>query len=294
MKNIKRKIVLPVLTLTFFCSFSLAWSQDLDGVLKAGKLRHLGIVYANFITGEKAGLDVELMQNFARYLGVEYEFVETNWQDAIKDLTGNVVVPIGEDVQIKSKGHEIKGDVLATGFTILPWRKKIVEFADTTFPTGIWLITSADSSMQPVKPTGNIENDIQIVKKNLKGYSVLGLEGSCLAPELYEIGKYTDKIELFPADRNLEEMIPSVMARMTDSTLMDVPVALIAMEHWPGKIKVIGPVSPEQGMAPAFSKDSPKLKEQFAKFFHEFKQSGQYRKIIEKYYPSLFIYYPEF
>lgn len=286
-------IVLGLL-LCFVSAFSSAQSKDLDDVLKSGKLQHLGIVYANFITPDKSGLDVELMQKFAEHLGVKYEFIETNWQNAIRDLTGKAVIPKGEDVQIDSDGHEIKGDVLATGFTILPWRKKIVDFGETTFPTGIWLIARADSTLQPVTPTGDIKKDITIVKKSLNGHSVLGLKESCLDPALYDIQDYTDKIELFPSDRDLEEMIPAVIAKVTDTTLMDVPVALIAMEQWPGKIKVVGPVSPEQGMAPAFSKDSPQLRQEFAKYFRELKESGEYKSLIQKYYPSLFIYYPDF
>jgi len=280
-----------------FCLFG-AWpsvqAQDLDDVLRAGKLRHLGIVYANFITPDISGLDVELIRKFAEHLGVAYEFVETNWQDAIKDLTGKAVTPKGDNVEIESVGYTVKGDILASGFTILPWREKVVDFAETTFPTGIWLIAGAESPLTPVTPTGDMKQDIQIVKKSLNGYSVLGMKDSCLDPSLYGIMEYGAKIELFPKDRDLEEMIPAVMAKVSDTTLMDVPVALIAMENWPGKIKVVGPVSLEQSMAPAFAKESPGLRLEFMKFFHKLKESGEYKRLIEKYYPSLSVYYPEF
>jgi hypothetical protein len=54
---------------------------------------------------------------------------------------------------------------------------------------------------------------------------------------------------------------------MTDTALMDVPVALIALEQWPGEIKVIGPISLQQGMACAFPKSSPNLRRAFNEFF---------------------------
>lgn len=297
MKSLHLKLsALLMLTMVFTtCIFSeKSVGRDLDEVLKAGKLRHLGIVYANFVTKEKTGLDVELMQLFAEHLGVDYEFVETDWQNVVADLTGKVVRPQGEDIEILEEDHPVRGDVIATGFTILPWREKIVNFSETAFPTGIWLLARADSPLQPIRPTGDIHKDVGLVKQSLSGVSVLGLKDSCLDPNLYALNGTGATIKTFPANRDLNEMIPAVMARMTDTTLMDVPVALIALEKWPGEIKVIGPVSPDQGMACAFAKTSPKLSQAFENFFQKLKNSGTYKQLVQKYYPSLFSYYPEF
>lgn len=286
-------LMLTIMLITFTIP-DKSIGRELDEVLKAGTLRHLGIVYANFITKEKTGLDVELMQLFAEYLGVKYEFIETDWQNVVADLTGKIVRPQGEDIEILGENHPVRGDVIATGFTILAWREKIVDFSEITFPTGIWLLARADSPLQPIKPTGEIKKDVELVKQALAGVSVLGLKDSCLDPNLYALNGTGATIETFPANRDLNEMIPAVMARMTDTTLMDVPVALIALEKWPGQIKVIGPVSPDQGMACAFAKTSPKLSQAFETFFKELKGSGNYKRLVQKYYPSLFIYYPEF
>ena len=123
---------------------------------------------------------------------------------------------------------------------------------------------------------------------------MLGLQGSCLDPSLYGIKETGAKVQFFPVDRDLEGMIPSVIAKMADTTLMDVPVALVALEKWPGKIKVIGPLSEPQDMACAFSKNSVRLKQAFDSFFEKFKESGEYRRLVKVYYPSVFIYYPNF
>ncbi len=176
----------------------------------------------------------------------------------------------------------------------MPWRTKVVAFSAATFPSGIWLIARSDSPLAPIAPTGNIDKDIEMVKKELSGVSVLGLQGSCLAPSLYGIEETGAQVEFFPVDRDLEEMIPSVIAKVADTTLMDVPVALVALAKWPRQIKVIGPLSAPQDMACAFSKDSPKLKQAFDLFFSEFKKNGQYRELVTRYYPSVFSYYPDF
>ncbi len=268
-------------------------ARDLDEVIKAGRLRHLGIQYANFVTKEKTGLDVEMMQQFAAHLGVAYELVETNWQDILPDLTGKKVKPKGDDIDIVGDSP-VRGDIIATGFTILPWRTKIVDFSEPTFPSGVWLIARADSPLQPIQPSGNVDLDIRAVKTLLKNRSVLGLKDSCLDTDLYGMIETGAEVKQFASDRNLEEMIPAVIARMTDTTLMDVPVALVALEQWPGEIKVIGPVSPQQGMACAFPKSSPNLRQAFNEFFKQSKANGNYQKLVAKYYPSVFSYYPEF
>lgn len=288
-----KQLIFVMLVLMISMVAKPGWCGELDKVLKEGKLRHLGIVYANFITEDKMGLDVELMQLFAAHLGVTYEFVETSWANVLQDLTGKVIKPKGDDVEILGEAP-IRGDVIATGFTVLDWRKKVIDFSETTFPTGVWLISRADSKLQPITPTGTIIGDIEAVKKNLKDISVLGLKDSCLDPDLYKLDSTGASIQLFPIDRNLSEMIPAVMARMADTTMMDVPVALIALEEWPGQIKVVGPISELQGMACAFPKTSPKLRAAFNDFFRQCKSDGSYKRLVQKYYPSLYVYYPDF
>jgi len=62
----------------------------------------------------------------------------------------------------------VRGDVIATGFTILPWREKIVNFSTPTFPSGIWLIARADSKLKPIAESNSVDHDIAMVKSQLK------------------------------------------------------------------------------------------------------------------------------
>ncbi len=287
------KVYLALVLIMGLVSFNTAQAGNLNDVKKSGVLRHLGIPYANFVTRDHDGLDVALMKAFAKDLGVKYQFVESTWQTIIADLSGKKVKPVGNDIQIIGKSL-IKGDIISTGFTVLPWRKKIVDFSAMTFPSAIWLIARRDTKLTPISPTGVISRDIDNVKKILNGFSVLGLKDSCLDPNSYGIKKTGAKILYFPADHDLSGMIPSIIAEVADASLIDVPVALVALAKWPGKIKVIGPLSEPQSMACAFSKNSSKLKQAFDIFFEKFKANGEYRKLVETYYPSLFTYYPNF
>ncbi|MFO7497607.1 MAG: transporter substrate-binding domain-containing protein [Desulfobacterales bacterium] len=270
-----------------------AGADDLEAVIRAGKLRHLGIRYANFVVSENAGLDVELVRSFAEHLGVQYEFVETSWSQIIADLSGQSARARGDDVEIIAEAP-VRGDLIAAGLTVLAWRQKIVDFSTPTFPTGVWLIAREDSDLQPIIPSGDIDRDIQTVKALLQGKSVLGLQDSCLDPSLYALDEAGALVKFFPGNRNLDEMIPAVMAGMAETTMMDVPVALIALENWPGRIKVIGPLSTPQEMACAFPKSAPNLRRAFDAFFERFKADGNYDSLVRKYYPSVFSYYGSF
>lgn len=273
----------------------LAWDagygEDIPQIKQRGTLRHLGVPYANFVTGSGDGLDVELMQLFAQYLGVEYQYVKTSWEESIPDLTGKRSIVKGEDVQILGE-VPIKGDVIANGMTILPGREKLVNFSTPTFPTQVWLIARSDSSINPIHPTGSIEKDIQIVRDLLKDHEVLGVRNTCLDPDLHDLPATGVRVRSF--NGSLNELAPAVINGEAETTILDVPDTLIALEKWPGKIKVIGPISHVQVMGCAFDKASSELPEAFNKFFEQCKRDGIYMRLVTKYYPRVSIYFPEF
>jgi len=264
---------------------------DLAEVKKSGVLRHLGIPYANFVTGAGDGMDVELMQLFARSQGLRYEYVKTNWDTAVEDLIGRKVQAKGGEVTLLS-ASPVKGDLIANGFTVLPWRQKVVDFSNSTFPSQIWLVARADSKLKPIKPSRDIEQDIAQVKALLKGRKVLALKKTCLDPDLYNL--YATSADVICFNGNLNELAPAIIKGEAEMTILDVPDALVALEKWPGMIKVIGPISPRQTMAVAFPKASPQLREAFNKFLVQSRKDGSYERIVKKYYPTAFASFPDY
>lgn len=81
---------------------SIGWSDDLKEIKDRGELRHLGIKYANFVTGAGDGFDVEMVQGFAKYLGVNYRLVLTDFANVMKDLLGKNVVRSNNEIFRKS------------------------------------------------------------------------------------------------------------------------------------------------------------------------------------------------
>jgi len=263
---------------------------DLPEILQKGELRHLGVPYANFVTGSGDGLDVDLVKLFAQHLGVRYEWVKTTWPEFAGDLTGKRVKPKGNEVEILGT-VPIKGDLAAHGITILPWREKIMDFVPN-FPTQIWLMARSDSPLKPIKPSGNLDKDIAQVKALLKGRQVLGLPNTCLDTNLYNLKERGARC--IPFNGPLNEMVPAIIKGEAETTLMDVLDALLALEKWPGEVKVIGPVSEVQMMAVAFPKTSPRLREAFQQFMEQCKKDGTYARLAEKYEPDFYRKFPEF
>jgi len=293
-KNNRRKALIvfcTILCISWLSAGGTAVAGDLRDVKKSGVIRHLGIPYANFVTGSGDGMDVELIQLFARHLGVKYEYVKTDWPEIFTDLIGKKENPVGNTGGIV-ESVPAKGDVAANGITVIPKRQKIVDFSIPTFPNQVWLIARADSPLKPIKPTGNIEKDIAAVKRLLSGKNLIGKSSTCLDPSLYDLDITGAKISLFPG--SLNDIAPAVINGDSELTLLDVPDALVALQKWPGKIKIIGPISDKQDMAAAFSKDSPILLGEFNKFMKKIKKDGTYLRLVKKYYPFATSYFPEF
>ena len=286
-----KRLIYAVILVTVLNMTGFATAGDLDDLKARGVLRHLGIPYANFVTGSGDGMEVELTRKFAEHLGVKYEFVKTEWGTIVQDLTGKVVKPKGADIEIIGDAP-VKGDIIANGFTILPWREKAVNFSLPTFPSQIWLIARADSKIRPIKPSHTIEKDITATKALMKGRSVLSMENTCLDPRLYNLSATGAKIVCTKGQLN--DMAPALLKGDAEMTILDVPDALIALQKWPGKLKIIGPVSDKQQMAPAFAKEAPQLRDAYNQFLAKVRKDGTYMKLVNKYYPTARSFFPDF
>ncbi|MBN8524557.1 MAG: transporter substrate-binding domain-containing protein [Planctomycetes bacterium] len=268
-----------------------AWSADLADVRRQGVLRHLGIPYAHFVIDGEAGMDVELMRAFAKDIGVRYEYVRSDWPRLFGELLGTTVKPKGDDVE-RLGPTEVRGDVIANGLTVLPWRQKIVAFSAPTFPNQVWLVARADSALSPIVPSQDIQADIAAVKGLIAGRSLLGKSGTCLDPALYDLARLTQKILLFQG--SLNDLAPALIQGEAELTLLDVPDALVALQKWPGKLKILGPVSERQDMGVAFAQDAPELHARFNEFLARSRADGSFATLVRKHYPFVHSYYPDF
>ncbi|HIJ95822.1 MAG TPA: transporter substrate-binding domain-containing protein [Desulfuromonadales bacterium] len=287
-----KRLIMAAVMLFTVAGATAAVAGDLDDIKARGVLRHVGIPYANFISGAGDGMEVELTKMFAKSLGVTYEFVESGgWGVVVQELIGRKVKVAAGKAELLEEAP-VRGDIIANGFTVLPWRQQVVDFATPTFPNQIWLIARADSPVKPIKPTKNVAKDIVLTKAQMKGKTVLAMEKTCLDPGLYSLDATGAKVVCRTG--NLNEMAPAVLNKEADLTILDVPDALVALDKWKGKLKIIGPVSDKQQMAAAFPKTSPQLLAAYNAFVKKTQHDGTYLALIKKYYPTATRYFPEF
>ncbi len=268
-------------------------AADLPEIKSRGELRHLGIRYANFVTGAGDGFDVELAQGFAKHIGVKYRLVYTDFYSVIRDLLGKNVVRKGEEVTLEGD-FPIKGDMIATGFTVLPWREKVLLYSQPTFPSQVLLIARAESSRKPIKGSDNLASDIKETKALIGKQSLLVMEKTCLDPANYGLKGSGVELKTYTKSTNINEMVPALLNRDADLSLLDVPDVILDLKKWAGKFKVLGPISEEQALAAAFPKDAPLLRDAFNDYLRKIKADGSYDKLVNKYYPGIRRYFPDF
>lgn len=290
----RRLTVYRCLTLALTCVWGLSASAGDVADLKArGELRHLAVVYANFVTGAGDGLDVELVQGFAQFLGVRYRLVNSDYQDVARDLLGQAPVVQGGTAQLRGR-FPVRGDLIAAGFTVLPWRKQLMLFSAPTFPTQVMLVARADSAARPIVPGTDMGVDIQRTKALIGKASLLVMPGTCLDPSLYGLSGQGLRLTPYTRSNNLNELVPALLQGDADFSLLDMGSGVLDLDKWAGQIKLLGPVSPLQTMAVAFAPSSPELRDAFNSYLMQLQADGRYTRLVDKYYPGIRRSFPAF
>jgi ABC-type amino acid transport substrate-binding protein len=286
----KNRAVCLGAALTAMMLASTASATDLADIQARGELRHLGIPYANFVTGAGDGFDVELMQGFASKIGVKYRLVYSDFYNVVRDLLGKDAVRKDGEVSLTGE-FPVKGDVISTGFTRLPWREAVLLFSEPTFPSQVLLVAPADSPVHPIPGSDDLAGDIKATKTLIGAHSLLVMDRTCLAPDNYGLRNAGHNLHAYTKSTNLNEMVPALLSGEAELTLLDVPDAILDLKKWGGKIKVIGPISEEQILATAFPKDAPHLRDAFNDYLREIKINGNYDLLVDKYYPGIRQYF---
>ena len=256
-------------------------SAGLDAVRERGVLRHIGVEpYANFVTSSQEGLSIEVIQRFAKWLGVEYQFVPTQWSNALGDLLGGEVYHDQQSTTRVTTARPVTGDVLCSGVTALQWRSEVVAFSHPTFLTQVLLVTRSDFRVTPIRPTGCASSDIKKTQAKVAGLRLMGVPGTCLDPEMYAL--QGAGAEIVTGATHPNQLVPRLLEGEVQAILLDVPSALMGLGHWPGQLKIIGPVSPIQYMACAFRPQDTALRQAFNRFMEEIRWNGTYYRMVER------------
>jgi ABC-type amino acid transport substrate-binding protein len=153
-------------------------------------------------------------------------------------------------------------------------------------------VARADSPVHPIAPTGDIRRDVELTRALLRGRSVLTVRKTCLDPDLYGLAGAGARVVAFGG--KLNEVAPALLNGEAEMTILDVPDALIALEKWHGRLKILGPITDRQLMAAAFPADAPRLREAYATFLAKAQLDGSYLRLVRRYYPAAAGHFPSF
>lgn len=278
-----------LLLAVIFVSMATFCMADLKDIKARGELWHLGVPYANFVTGDGEGLDTQILKLYCDKIGVAYKYVKTDWDNVISDLSGKKVV-LKEGKPEVVEEVPIKGDIIGNGLTVIPWREQVINFSTPYFPSAIWVVAKADSPLRPIQASLDSKKDVEQTRLLLKGKEVLSIRNTCVDLALYNLN---DSKPLYKEGISLNDLAGVLIQGQAEVSILDVPDSLVALSKFPGKIKILGAITGKQDMGFGISKESPELLASFNQFLAELKQSGKLSELVRSYYPGIEKYFPE-
>jgi ABC-type amino acid transport substrate-binding protein len=158
----------------------------------------------------------------------------------------------------------------------------------------VLLVAPAESELRPIEDGADLAADMATTRRAIGSRSVLVMERTCLDPANYGLVNVGLDLRTYNKSANLNEMVPAMLNKEAELTLLDVPDAILDLRKWAGRIKILGPISGQQTLATAFPKDAPALRDEFNAYLREIKASGVYDRLVDKYYPGIRRFFPEF
>ncbi len=126
-----RKFILFILALFVITS---AQSRDLDEIKRSGKIR------VAFTSDDIRNINYPLAKEFARYLNVELVEVIIDWEQVFMQ-DGKIPADLETNPNLSFTPDALKNaDIICSTFTILDWRKKLFDFAETLYSAELLMI----------------------------------------------------------------------------------------------------------------------------------------------------------
>lgn len=194
--------------------------------------------------GEIAGFDAEIIKEAAKRMGIEYKWLNTNFDGLIPAL------------QTK------KVDIVIAGMSVTPEREKAVNFSIPYLTSNVAIVTN---SKNPIKDMNDLSG---------KSYGVeLGTTKEASARKI-------DGAEVVPFSSTTGALV-ALKSGKIDGMVLDESVSSKYIEKNP-ELVLVGVMEGEPKAA-AFNKDDKELMENFSKVLEEMMADGTVAELREKY-----------
>jgi polar amino acid transport system substrate-binding protein len=220
------------------------------GTITEGKLRvGSDIPYAPFEFGrapDYEGFDVDIVNEIAKRLDVEAEFVKTPFDPIFRNLAQG------------------RFDIVASAATITPERQRTVNFSEPYFP--------ADQSLM-VKRGSDIKTVDDVEGKRVGAQ--LGTTGAAEARKLNAESVRTYDL--------IDDAFNALQNDQVDAVINDFPVSKYA-ERSKKDLQVVQRIATGEEYGIGINKDDTKLKEEIDKALQDMKEDGTYTRIYKKWF----------
>ncbi len=252
--------ILLLALLFLFSGFPGLQARSLEEIKKSGK------IYIGFTSDDLKNINYPLGVEFARYLNVKLIPVEIEWEDAFR-TGGNIPENLETDPDLVYTPDIFKKvDAIFSTFTVLEWRKKLFDFAETLVSAEL-LVIGAD---EPVP-----EDFSQI-----SGKTVAFMEGTSFQTHLDEINAEIGggiRYHLTGAGSEGKELL---LEGKVYGLVLDADEALQFLADHPGKFQIALPISPISKTAYAVEKNNP-LRNEIENFFGTIAVNGVLDRIYQ-------------
>ncbi len=245
----------------------------LDSILARKKIIALTDYSSNtfFIyRGERLGYQYELLQAFAKYLGVSVDLrIEANLDSSFRYL------------------QEGRADVLAMGLTVTRNRAKFLLFSEPLFYTRQVLVQRKPKNYQKMATADEINAHLIRNLINLGGVTIHIRKGSVYYQQLLNLeNSIGDTIYIVQDTVSSETLIQEVAQHKIDYTVADQIVARNSAKIYPN-IDVKTPISFEQKIAWAVRKDQKPLVDTLDAWLRVFNKTLESRLLYNKYFKNM-------
>lgn len=252
MSKIKRMITMLICTLLVFTVMGCGSKEEdsLERVKEAGKLTVVGsggYPPFNYIDdGEVVGFDVEVGAEIAKRLGVELDYVTSDWDGLIEGLRSS------------------RYDGILGSMAITDERLKVVDFTTPYYYSGAQLFTTTDSNITDVS--------------EMEGKAIAVATGTNFAQDAEELGA---EVTYYQDDN--ATMMELVNGRV-DGVITDRIVGITAMKELSGgeNIQIVGELLRLESMGIAINKGDSELLEQVDEILEEMHADGTLTQISQK------------
>ena len=205
--------------------------------------------------GDETGFDVDLTEEIASRLGLQVEWVKTNFNTIFTAVAGN------------------QFDMEAAASTITPEREEVVDFSDPYY-------NSRQSLAVNVNETPDITSTDQLGQGDTvgvqKGTTGKDWAEENLEPQGVEIRSYTNAPDAF---RDLE-------AGTTTGVINDEPASAGIIEELQG-VEIVQAIDTNEHYGFAFSPENPDLREAANGALADIIADGTYAEIFGRYFPGV-------